>query len=252
MVRTDRRALRLVHLYPDLLNLYGDRGNIITLLRRCEWRGIPLAVERVSLNDRFAFTDADLVFMGGGSDREQTLLFRDFQEHKGPALVEAAESGLPLLSVCGGYQLLGRYYRTHTGAEMPGLGLFDAWTTAGSTRLIGNVVAEAPFLGDGVSLVGFENHSGRTFLGDRGGIRPLAQVVAGHGNNGKDKGEGAVYKNAIGTYLHGPVLPKNPALADWLIARALERRYGDGSLTPLADTWERKAHGSVARRFASR
>ncbi|MTV48477.1 glutamine amidotransferase [Heliobacillus mobilis] len=252
MSKTSNRTLTLIHLYPDLLNLYGDRGNIITLRRRCEWRGITLQVHSASLGEKAAFDDADLVFMGGGSDREQTLLFQDFQQHKGPALVEAAEGGLPLLSVCGGYQLLGLYYRTHTGEEMPGLGLFDAWTEAGSTRLIGNVVAQAPLLGEQATLVGFENHSGRTFLGSRGGIQPLAQVTAGFGNNGDDQGEGAVYKNAVGTYLHGPVLPKNPALADWLLSKALERRYGGGSLSTLQDTWENRAHLSVAQRFGKK
>ncbi|MCW2277036.1 type 1 glutamine amidotransferase [Heliophilum fasciatum] len=243
------RPLTLLHLYPDLLNLYGDRGNIITLRQRCQWRNIPLTVQTASLGDTVDFGPVDIVFIGGGSDREQTLLFTDFQKYKGPALVEAAENDLPLLSVCGGYQLLGRYYRAHTGEEMPGLGLFDAWTEAGPTRLIGNVVAEAPVLGPDVTLVGFENHSGRTFLGTKD-IRPLAHVRSGYGNNGDDRQEGAVYRHAVGTYLHGPVLPKNPALADWLIRHALIRRYGDDHLPALPDRWEMAAHQSIIRRFS--
>ncbi|KAB2953049.1 glutamine amidotransferase [Heliorestis acidaminivorans] len=243
-------SLRLLHLYPDLLNLYGDRGNIITLKRRCQWRNIELAITEASLGDKVDFANIDLVFMGGGSDREQTLLFQDFKEHKGPALVEATEEGLPLLSVCGGYQLLGQYYKTHDGDEMPGLGLFDAWTEAGESRLIGNVIAQVPMLGGKTTLVGFENHSGRTYLGSSQSTTALAKVLRGHGNNGQDKSEGAVYKNALGTYLHGPILPKNPALADWLLSKALERRFGSSQIDSLPDCWEQKAHQAIIKRFS--
>lgn len=240
------RSLVLCHLYPDLLNLYGDRGNIIALMRRCEWRGIELKLLSASLGDRVDFKEVDLVFIGGGSDKEQSILFRDFLESKGPALEEAARSGLPLLAVCGGYQLLGRFYRTAAGEEMPGLGLFDAWTVAGRTRLIGNVVAECVL---GGTLVGFENHSGRTYLDEAGQTRPFARVVVGNGNNGTDRGEGALLSNAIGTYLHGPLLPKNPEVADWLLSRALLRRYGDPALDPLDDAFEKRAHRAILERF---
>ncbi|QGG48719.1 type 1 glutamine amidotransferase [Heliorestis convoluta] len=243
-------SLQLLHLYPDLLNLYGDRGNIIALSRRCQWRHIEFTIVQASLGDKVDFSTIDIVFMGGGSDREQTLLFQDFKAYKGPALVEATEEGLPLLAVCGGYQLLGKYYKTQEGDEMPGLGLFDAWTEAGKNRLIGNVVARIPLLGPNITLVGFENHSGKTYLGSSETTVPLAQIIAGHGNNGQDKGEGAIYKNAVGTYLHGPILPKNPAFADWLLTKALERKYGKGQLEPLPDLWEQKAHQSVVKRFS--
>lgn len=242
--------IRICHLYPDLLNLYGDRGNIIALRRRAGWRGIDVAVSAVGVGDRTGFDAFDLAFIGGGQDREQSLIAEDFARGKREALAEAVEGGMALLAVCGGYQLLGRYYRTAVGEEMPGVGLFDLWTEAGSRRIIGNVVVETDLWGDGpATLVGFENHSGRTFLGP--GCRPLGRVVLGGGNNGEDGCEGAVYRNAVGTYLHGSLLPKNPRLTDWLLARALERRYGAGAaaaLTPLDDTIEERAHRAAVRR----
>lgn len=237
----ERRGLRLAHLYPDLMNLYGDRGNIIALRRRCELRGIGLEVVEVSAGDEFDPAAYDLVFVGGGQDREQRRVAEDLQRH-GESIKAAVEDGLPLLSVCGGYQLMGRYYRSADGEELPGISLFDLTTVhpgAGAERCIGDVVAEA----DGVVLVGFENHGGRTYLGPD--AKPLARVLAGHGNNNEDRTEGAVYKNAFGTYLHGSLLPKNPALADRLISLALERKYGDGELPPLDDSAEQRAHESA-------
>lgn len=242
--------VRVCHLYPDLLNLYGDRGNIIALRRRAEWRGIGVTVRSLSLGDPPDFADVDLAFIGGGQDREQSLIAEDFARGKRDALIAAVEEGMALLAVCGGYQLLGRYYRTAAGEEMPGVGLFDLWTEAGSRRLIGNVVVETDLWSEGErTLVGFENHSGRTFLGR--GCRPLGRVVIGAGNNGEDGGEGAVYRHAVGTYLHGSLLPKNPRLTDWLLARALERRYGAGAaeaLVPLDDAVEERAHQAAIRR----
>ncbi len=241
--------IRICHLYPDLLNLYGDRGNIIALVRRAEWRGIRVTVTSLGLGDAADFEAVDLAFIGGGQDREQSLVAEDFARGKGEALAAAVEEGMPLLAVCGGYQLLGLYYRTAGGEEMPGVGLFDLWTEAGSRRLIGNVVVETDLCGGRCTLVGFENHSGRTFLGS--GCRPLGRVLVGAGNNGEDGLEGAVYRNAVGTYLHGSLLPKNPRLADWLLARALERRYGPGAaaaLTPLDDAVEERAHLAAIRR----
>ncbi|MDD2420759.1 MAG: glutamine amidotransferase [Heliobacteriaceae bacterium] len=243
------RTLHLVHLYPDLLTLDGDRGNIITLCRRCAWRGITLTVTTASLGETVDFTAADLVFIGGSADREQPLVYADLEKTKGPALAAAVEERLPVLAVGAGYQLLGRCYRFPDRKELPGLGVFAAWTEPGEKRLTGNVVATAPMLGEKSSLVGFENHQGRTFLAEPSKTRPLAQVITGHGNNGRDGTEGAIYRNAIGTYLQGPLLPKNPALADWLLARALKRRYQDGSLAPLPDKWETLAHQSVVKRF---
>jgi CobQ-like glutamine amidotransferase family enzyme len=248
--------IRVCHLYPDLLNLYGDRGNVLIFCRRAEWRGIGVRLELVSLPDRVRFTDYDLVFVGGGADMEQGLVSRDL-ERKGPLLIEAVEQGVALLSICGGYQLLGCYYRARDGSTLPGVGLFDLYTEAGLRRLRGNILLElAPGLRKEAgacraqplaTLVGFENHSGRTFLG--GSVRPLSRVLRGNGNNGDDGAEGVSYKNAFGTYLHGPFLSKNPHFADLLIARALSRRYGAVGLAPLDDALEVHAHRVMAGRL---
>ncbi|MBM2810258.1 MAG: putative cobyric acid synthase cobq [Chloroflexi bacterium] len=228
------------------MNLYGDRGNITALRRRCEWRGIDLELQEISLGERFTPRECDLFFFGGGQDREQVTVSRDLAGANGEAIIEAVSEGAGLLSVCGGYQLLCRYFRTSEGEDIPGVGLFDAYTVGGPTRFVGNVVAER-LDGDEVrTLVGFENHSGRTHLGP--GLQALGRVVVGHGNNGEDSSEGAVHRNAIGTYLHGPVLPKNPWLADRLIHAGLTRRYGtDAILETLDDSSEQRAHESVAR-----
>lgn len=251
--------LRICHLYPDLLNLYGDRGNVLIISRRAAWRGIAVEIDKVSIDDRVRFTDYDIIFLGGGADQEQGLVSRDM-EKKGPLLVEAAEEGVVILSICGGFQLLGRYYRSQDGSILPGVGLFDLYTEAGNRRLKGNIVIET---GQGLldemicyspgafsTLLGFENHSGRTFLGE--GVRPLGRVIRGNGNNGEDRTEGACYKNAFGTYLHGPFLSKNPHFADLLIARALKRRHGEVSLTPLDDSLEWQAHRIMKERLRRR
>jgi lipid II isoglutaminyl synthase (glutamine-hydrolysing) len=243
-------ALRLVHLYPDLMSVYGDRGNVLTLVRRAEWRGIPVRVDEVSLGDRFDPAEADLVFFGGGQDLEQTVVSEDFLSLSGKAVAvrEAVEAGAALLSVCGGYQLLGAGYTTVDGRQLPGAGLFDARTVPGPRRHIGNVLVETELDGVRRTLVGFENHSGRTYLGP--GARPLGRTVVGAGNNGEDGTEGAVYLNAHGCYLHGSVLPKNPWLADRLLAAALRHRVGkDTELPPLDDQLEDAAHAAVERRL---
>lgn len=246
--------LMLCHLYPDLLDLYGDRGNILTLAARSRWRGIDVLVQRASLGDEFDFREMDILFIGGGSDREQSLLVNDLKRREGE-LREAIEEGLVVLSICGGYQLLGRYYQTSGGEKMPGLGVLDLWTMAGSGRLIGNVVAELNPAAWGHSdqganrlttLVGFENHSGRTYLG--AGLAPLGTVKHGYGNNGEDRGEGVRYRNVFGTYLHGPLLPKNPHFADLLLRLALERRGRQELLQPLDDRLEVLAHQAVVER----
>ncbi|MEW6308385.1 MAG: glutamine amidotransferase [Bacillota bacterium] len=240
------RRIIVCHLYPDFMNLYGDRGNVIVLQRRCQWHGLePELVER-SLADRGGFSGYDIIFMGGGQDKEQRAICADFQHMKGEALKEAVEDDVPLLAICGAYQLLGNYFRTAQGEELPGTGLFDAWTVAGSKRLIGNVVVKSDLSGQERTLVGFENHSGQTFLGQ--GVRPLGTVVKGSGNNGSDRTEGAVYRHAIGTYLHGSVLPKNPWLADYLIGQALVRRYGEAGLRTLDDELEERAHRAAIKR----
>lgn len=239
------RVLRLGHLYPSLMNIYGDRGNIICLERRCRLRDIRFEVTPLETGDRLAPDGFDLLFMGGAQDSEQRLVAADLVSVKGAALREAVEDGVAFLGVCGGYQLAGRFYRGLDGQELAGAGIFDLYTLhPGPTakRLIGNLVAEWE---DG-TLVGFENHGGRTYLGAKS--TPLARVVHGFGNDGASGFEGARYKNALGCYLHGPVLPKNPALADRLVSLALERRYGDGSLAPLDDRLEDQAHTAAARR----
>jgi hypothetical protein len=238
-----QRTLRLGHLYPSLMNIYGDRGNIVCLQRRGRLRGIELEVTQLEAGDALRPGDFDLLFMGGAQDREQTLVCADLAATKG-ALRDAVEDGVVFLGVCGGYQLSGRFYRGAGGEEMRGAGVFDLYTLhpgAKGKRLIGNLAAEW----EGGSLAGFENHGGRTYLGS--GCEPLARVVHGHGNDGESGFEGARYKNAFGSYLHGPILPKNPAFADRLLSLALERRYGDGALTPLDDSLEQQAHATALR-----
>ncbi len=232
-------TLRLAHLYPDVMNIYGDRGNVIALRYRCERRGIELVVDEINVGDPFEPQDYDLVLIGGGQDREQRRIADDLVA-RGPAIREAVDEGLPALAVCGGFQLFGHRYVDHEGGVIPGIGVFDLETRhpgPRADRCIGDVVM-ATGLGD---LVGFENHGGRTYLAP--GQAPLGRVRRGFGNNAEDGTEGARTKNAFGTYLHGSLLPKNPALADELISLALKRRYGeDVELAPLGDEAEQAAH----------
>jgi CobQ-like glutamine amidotransferase family enzyme len=239
--------LTLTHLYPDLMNVYGDRGNILTLVRRCEWRGIRVQVETATLGDRIDPAAVDLVFFGGGQDREQEVVAPDLVSTKADALQEAVRRDAVVLLVCGGYQLFGRFFRTHTGREIPGIGVLDAWTVAGDRRMIGNVVVRCDWDPEQRRLVGFENHSGKTYLDP--GCRPLGTSLVGGGNNGEDGHEGAQQRNVFGCYLHGSLLPKNPWFADELLRRALARRYGpEVALAPLDDRLEVEAHVAVARR----
>lgn len=237
--------LRLGHLYPEFLNLYGDRGNVLILRRRAEWRGIDVEVTTISLGDPLDPGAFDLLFLGGGPDQEQGVASSDLFA-KGPALKEAVEGGTALLAICGGYQLLGEYYRTAKGEILPGVGLFAAYTEAGNKRLKGNIAIQVAELGTEHPVIGFENHGGRTFLQ---GAQPLGRVIYGDGNNGSDGTEGARYKNAIGTYLHGPLLSKNPHLADYLLRLALQRRYGEVKLAPLDDSLELATNTALYRRF---
>jgi CobQ-like glutamine amidotransferase family enzyme len=243
--------LHIAHLYPRLMNIYGDRGNIVCLTRRCRARDIEVEVTELGPGDRIDPAAHDLIFIGGAQDREQRRVAEDLRSVKGAALRGAVEAGVVTLAVCGGYQLFGRLYREASGAELAGLGLFDLWTEhpgPDAPRLIGNVVAELP---DGDTLVGFENHGGRTYLGE--GAQPLARVRSGHGNNGKDGGEGARAGNAFGTYLHGSLLPKNPHFADHLIELALRRSHGDDvRLAPIDDRVEEAAHQAALRLAGSR
>jgi CobQ-like glutamine amidotransferase family enzyme len=231
--------LKIAHLYPELLNIYADRGNIITLCQRCLWRGIDASVEGFTLGEEPGWDEFDLFYLSGGQDREQNLVCRDLAS-KGVGLIDAVEGGAVMLSICGGYQLLGDFYRAADGSEMEGVGLFKAHTIAGNDRFIGNEVIETEITGRKLRLAGFENHGGRTYLDT--GQKPLGGVISGHGNNGSDGFEGVIYKNAIGTYLHGPLLPKNTVFTDFLIKRALGKRFGqDLELEPLDDQIEEAA-----------
>lgn len=244
--------LRIGHLYPDLLNLYGDRGNLITLAGRARWRGIAVHIDELRLGDRVAPEAHDLYFIGGGEDRQQRLAADDLRTVKGTALREAARSGAVVLAVCGGYQLLGHSYRPSEGEDLIGVGLLDLTTEhpgPRARRLVGNLVIRCPLLG-GATLVGFENHGGRTRLGP--GAQPLGEVLSGSGNNGADRTEGAVTGSVYGTYLHGPLLPKNPRFADHLIAAALRRRFGEVALRPLDDHLEEVAHVAAVARATTR
>jgi CobQ-like glutamine amidotransferase family enzyme len=234
-------------LYPDLMNIYGDRGNIVTLLQRARWRGLDARVLELGKGSHAGMADVDVFFFGGGQDREQALVYDDLLETKAVHLAAAVQEGAAVLAVCGGYQFLGHYYETATGDHLPGIGLMDVRTEAGSTRCIGDVVVEADeSLGlSPRTLVGFENHSGRTFLGD--GVRPLGRVLRGGGNNATDGTEGAVAGGMFGTYLHGSLLPKNPHLADLIIGHALRRR-----LEPLDDGLELAAHRQIVDRELAR
>jgi CobQ-like glutamine amidotransferase family enzyme len=237
-------------LYPDLMNIYGDRGNILTLLKRAEWRDFDARVIELGRGSHQEMEDVDVFFFGGGQDREQALVYEDLLEFKQQPLQRAVAEGAQVLAVCGGYQLLGHYYQTAGGEKFPGIGLIDVRTEAGKKRFIGDVVVETQV--DGLTpntLVGFENHSGRTFLGSQ--ARPLGMVRLGHGNNGSDGGEGCLQGSVIGTYLHGSLLPKNPHLADYLIRNALKRR-GAGELSPLDDSAELAAHDRILQRAPRR
>jgi len=236
------------YLYPDLMNIYGDTGNIICLTKRCEWRDIEVEIKNISIDDSLKEKDCDIFFFGGGQDQAQSEVAKDVRD-KGQVLRKEVERGAPLLSICGGYQLLGEYYQPFEGARLQGVGIFPAYTKASNERMIGNIIIEISNFKFQISdsLVGFENHSGKTYL--KGDAQPLGKVIKGFGNNGEDKTEGCIYKNAIGCYMHGSLLPKNPELADWLIKKALEVKYGkDIELKPLDDELETKAHHFAIKR----
>ncbi len=229
------------HLYPKQLNLYGDMGNIIALKKRCVWRGIDFEYNEINPSDKIP--SCDLYFIGGGQDKEQTEVAKFLYEQK-DFLIEKRDEGAVFLGICGGYQLFGHYYQPFEGDRLSGISLLDAYTVAGKKRFIGNVTARTAFLSPS-TLVGFENHSGLTYI--QGDTKPLAILAVGNGNNGEDNTEGARFKNVFGTYLHGSLLPKNPHLADHLITLALETRYADAiELRPLDDKLEHIAHRAAA------
>lgn len=238
--------LRILHLYPDLMSIYGDRGNVLALGARARWRGIAVEVRAHHAGDALDQTWPDLVFFGGGQDQGQDIVGADLAGRNGEALRAALAGGAAALAVCGGYQLLGHSYVPERGPAIGGLGVLDVTTRAGQRRFVGNLLADA----DGRTLVGFENHSGRTYLGPQAG--PLARVRVGNGNNGEDGTEGARQGAVVGTYAHGAVLPKNPWLADLLLGWALRRRHGDAALAPLDDREEDAARDSAAAVARSR
>jgi CobQ-like glutamine amidotransferase family enzyme len=246
------RKIVVGHLFPDYLNIYADRGNIAVLEARARWRGYALDVKPLGAGAAITPGEHDLFYIGGGQDREQALIAPQLAA-LGPPLHAAFDDGAAFLAVCGGYQLLGRFYRDQSGDQLPGIGLLPLHTVAGSRRMIGDVLLECEFEpGERRTLAGFENHAGRTILDDGG--EPLGRVVAGFGNDGESGFEGCRRGRALGTYLHGPLLPRNPWLADWLLAQSIAHRTGDEppSFEPLGDELEREAHAISARRAERR
>ena len=239
--------LKICHMYPDVLNLYGDRGNVLCLQRRLGWRGIDAQITRLPIGSDAKLSDFDLVFIGGGQDFEQQVLLEDLHRGRDAEIRAAIEDGLTFLTICGGYQMLGQYYETYDGKRCDFIGAVDLVTVGSQQRMIGNYAFRCGEDAGGSVVVGFENHSGKTRLGS--GVRPLGTVLAGFGNNGEDGTEGVHYKNVFGTYSHGPLLPKNPAFCDLLLATALERKYGKSELAPLDDRMELAAHDEMCARL---
>ena len=232
--------LTIYHMYPDLLNLYGDIGNVINLKKRCEWRGIKATIVNFTVESDIDMDDADIFFMGGGSDRGQSIVYSDLTKYRN-ILTNAIENNSVFLAICGGYQLLGESYIDAMGNRIPGLGVLDYTTESEEKRLIGNIILKSHLNINPKTLVGFENHGGRTYHD----YDTLGTILIGNGNNGKDNLEGMIYKNCIGTYLHGPLLPKNPHLTDHIILSALKQKYDIKNLDQLDDKLEYKAHNRV-------
>ena len=238
--------LKICHLYPDILNLYGDRGNILCMERRLRWRGLDVTTKGVSVGEPLKASDYDLFFIGGGQDFEQEVLLPDLASGKTEEIKAAIEDGKPFLAICGGYQMLGSYYKTWDGQQCDFTGALDLYTEGSRDRMIGNYSFTCDELG--ITVVGFENHSGKTYLGSS--VKPMGKVLAGYGNNGRDGLEGARYKNVFATYSHGCLLPKNPILADHILKTALARKYGRAELEPLDDALETNAHDYMERRLS--
>lgn len=244
MVRGDTMELNICHLYPDLLNVYGDMGNILILKHRAESRGIKTNIINVSINDPFEEDKYDIVFFGGGQDYEQSIVSDDLINTKKDAIQKYIESGKVFIAICGGYQLLGKYYTTPEGEKLEGLGILDIYTEPGSTRFIGNTAIINEEFGE--TYVGFENHSGRTYINNH---KPLGKCLHGYGNNGEDGNEGCIYKNTYGSYFHGSLLSKNPEFADRMIKTALDIRYGEIALDSLDDSLEYNAKNAILSRL---
>lgn len=226
--------LKIAHLYPKLLNIYGDGGNILTLKKRCEWRGIEVQIDEIDVGDSFG--EHDIYFIGGGQDLQQIEVSKELQKHK-YFLTAERDRGAVFLGICGGYQLMGHYYQPHNGERLQGISLLDAYTVAGDKRFIGNVTVETDLVTPN-TLIGFENHSGLTYL--QGDTKPIGKMVVGNGNNGVDKTEGARFKNVFGTYMHGSFLPKNVHFADYMLELALNTK-----LKPINDEIETKTHNNL-------
>ena len=239
--------LKICHMYPDVLNLYGDRGNVICMTKRLGWRGIDASVTKLPIGDSRSLAGFDLVFIGGGQDFEQQVLLSDLHRGKDREIKAAVEDGVTFLTICGGYQMLGSYYETFDGKRCDFIGALDLYTKGSVKRMIGNYKFQCSPSAGGSVVVGFENHSGKTWLGSC--LEPLGKVLSGFGNNGEDGSEGAHYKNVFGTYSHGPLLPKNPELCDLILKTALERKYGSAELLPLDDSFERLAHDEMCAKL---
>lgn len=240
--------IKIGYLYPDLLEVYSDRGNVTILQKRAEWRGIDVQVERITVGDSSDLSDYDLLFSGGGEDREQLIVAEDLLR-KRDSMIKAVDSGTVVLTICGSYQLLGHYFETIGGKRIEGIGLLDIYTVGGKKRLVGNAAGKIKFQGSEQTVVGYENHSGRTFLGPE--VTPFATVIAGFGNNGEDGLEGVAQGTVFGTYLHGPLLSKNPAVADYMLQLALQRKMDTPKLEPLDDEWELKAHQYILAQYVN-
>ena len=239
--------LKICHMYPDVLNLYGDGGNIICMKKRLNWRGIEASVTKLPIGERASLADFDIVFIGGGQDFEQEVLLDDLHRGKDREIISAIDDGAVFLTICGGYQMMGSYYETYDGKRCDFIGAVDLYTVGSKQRMIGNYKFRCADDAGGSVVVGFENHSGKTYLG--AGAKPLGQVLAGFGNNGEDGTEGVRHKNLFGCYCHGPMLPKNPAFCDMLLQTALERRYGAVTLDPLDDRAELAAHDEMCTKL---
>lgn len=242
--------LKICHLYPDILNLYGDRGNIICMQKRMEWRGIQTEVTGITVGDKLNVNDYDLFFIGGGQDFEQEVLLKDLASGKAADIRAAVEDEKVFLAICGGYQMLGNYYKTWDGVQCDFIGALDLYTVGDKERMIGNYMYQMDDADGGMTVVGFENHSGKTYLSDK--VRPMGKVLAGYGNNGKDGTEGARYKNVFATYSHGSLLPKNPKLADYIMLTALKHKYPSLELELLDDTFENNAHDYMQKRLSGK
>lgn len=240
--------LNICHLYPDVMNLSCDRGNLICMEKRLLWRGIGVTVTGVPMGEVLDAEQFDLIFIGNGQPFAQPQLLEDLRKNKAEALQKAIENGMPVLAIDGAYELLGKTYETADGQKLEGLGILDIQTKCSQKRLVGNCAFTSEELG--VTLVGFENHAGRTKLGS--GVKPLGRIVAGGGNNGEDGTEGARYRNVFASYAHGSLLPKNPVLCDHILKIALERKYGAVELAPLDDTFANAAHAYMVQRLTTK